>query len=290
MHDLVYALKRLAERHRDGSFATQANRKHMLMLCGEQLVASGYTQLQAAELKGRHINRLLALWQAQGIAPGTVKNRLSVLRWWATHIGKSSLLARRNAAYGVPQREMVAQASKARELPLDKVVRVRNAHVRMSLQLQRAFGLRREEALKIKPFQADHGDRLVLQASWTKGGRPREIPLRTLAQRAILDQAKALVTLKSASLIPAHRTYAQQLHAYEGHCRRAGLDKMHGLRHAYAQERFLDLTGFPCPAAGGPPREALTPAQREADYDARVLISTELGHGREAITAAYLGR
>ena len=31
-------------------------------------------------------------------------------------------------------------------------------------------------------------------------------------------------------------------------------------------------------------------AQREADYDARVLISAELGHGREVITAAYLGR
>src|SRR5207237_1105772 len=132
--------------------------------------------------------------------PGTVKNRLSVLRWWAAHIGKPGLLARSNAAYGVPQRETVAQASKARELPLDRVVRVRNAHVRMSLHLQRAFGLRREEALKIKPFQADHGDRLVLQASWTKGGRSREIPIRTLAQRAILDQAKALLRLTSAEL------------------------------------------------------------------------------------------
>ena len=26
------------------------------------------------------------------------------------------------------------------------------------------------------------------------------------------------------------------------------------------------------------------------DYDARVLISAELGHGREQITTAYLGR
>jgi hypothetical protein len=65
---------------------------------------------------------------------------------------------------------------------------------------------------------------------------------------------------------------------------------MHGLRHAYAQDRFLELTGFAAPAAGGPHREALTPAQREADYDARLIISAELGHGREAITAVYLGR
>jgi hypothetical protein len=82
----------------------------------------------------------------------------------------------------------------------------------------------------------------------------------------------------------------KQLRRYEAQCARAGLDKMHGLRHAYAQERFLELAGFACPAAGGPSREQLTPAQREADYDARVLISAELGHGREQITAAYLGR
>jgi integrase len=164
---------------------------------------------------------------------------------------------------------------------------VRDRYVRMSLYLQRAFGLRREEALKVKPFQADRGDRLVLQGSWTKGGRPREIPIRTVAQRAILDQAKALA--KRGALIPADKSYVEQLHRYEHWTRKAGLSHLHGLRHAYAQDRFLELAGFPCPAAGGPSRVQLTPVQREADYDARVWISAELGHAREAITRMYLG-
>jgi site-specific recombinase XerD len=290
MHDLTYALKRLAERYREGSYATQANRKNMLMLFGEQLAANGYKQMHAPELKGRHINRLLALWREQGVAPRTMENRLSVLRWWAKHIDNPGVLAKGNAPYGIPKRATVATASKARELPVDKLVRVRNAHVRMSLALQRAFGLRREEALKIKPHQADRGDKLVLQGSWCKGGRAREVPIRTLAQREVLDRAKALVKLKSASLIPADKTYAQHLHSYESQCARAGLDKMHGLRHAYAQDRFLELTGFPCPVMGGPTLATMTPAQVEADRDARVIISAELGHGREAITTAYLGR
>ena len=290
MHDLVYALKCLAEQHREGSFATQANRKHMLMLCGTQLVAAGYTRLHATELKGRHIQCLLALWQAQGVAPRTIENRLSVLRWWARHIDKAHVLAKGNAAYGIPTRAHVATASKARDLPLDHLVRVRNAHVRMSLHLQRAFGLRREEALKLKPFQADRGDRLVLQGSWTKGGRPREIPIRTLAQRELLDRAKAFVKRQSASLIPPDKTYAQHLHSYESQCVRAGLHKMHGLRHAYAQDRFLELAGFPCPVMGGPHASELTPEQRLVDAEAREIISSELGHGREAITEAYLGR
>jgi hypothetical protein len=291
MRHLVYELKQLAERHRAGSFATQANRKAMLMLMGEQLVKeAGYIHLHAYELKGRHVNKLLALWQEHGIATATIKNRMSVLRWWAQKIGNHGLLAKRNDHYGIPRRQTVATVSKARALPVEKLVKVRDPYVRMSLHLQRAFGLRREEAIKIKPYQADQGNTLVLQASWTKGGRPRDIPIRTEGQREVLDRAKALVRVKTGSLIPADKTYVEQLRRYESQTIRAGLDKMHGLRHAYAQERFLELTGFVCPAAGGPPHAQLTPVQREADYDARLVISAELGHGREAITAAYLGR
>jgi hypothetical protein len=65
---------------------------------------------------------------------------------------------------------------------------------------------------------------------------------------------------------------------------------MHGLRHAYAEARFLELTGFPAPSAGGPSRSQLTPLQQALDEDARLAISGELGHHREGITAAYLGR
>jgi hypothetical protein len=50
------------------------------------------------------------------------------------------------------------------------------------------------------------------------------------------------------------------------------------------------LAGFKAPAAGGPTRGELTPEQRQVDYRARMQISAELGHGREEITAVYLGR
>jgi hypothetical protein len=68
-----------------------------------------------------------------------------------------------------------------------------------------------------------------------------------------------------------------------------GLSKMHGLRHAYAQQRYLDLTGWPSPHGGGPSKEALTAAQQQIDLRARLAISRELGHVREQITAVYLG-
>ena len=66
--------------------------------------------------------------------------------------------------------------------------------------------------------------------------------------------------------------------------------KLHGLRHAYAQRRYEELTGWKAPAAGGPAAKSLTTDQRALDLKARVTISQELGHNREAISAVYLGR
>jgi hypothetical protein len=290
MHQITYEFKRLAETHREGSYATQHDRRKMLVAIGDELHNAGWKKMRAEDLKGRHVNRLLALWRAQALTTSTIKNRMAVLRWVARKVGNPGAIAPRNSTYGIPERETVARESKARELPPDVLARVRDRYVRMALELQRAFGLRREESIKLRPHQADHGDTLVLQGSWTKGGRERVIPIRTAAQRDVVDRAKALVKLKSAALIPADKKYVEQLRRYEHWTARVGLSKMHGLRHAYAQDRFLELTGFASPAAGGPHAADLTPVQREADYDARCLISEELGHSREAITAAYLGR
>jgi hypothetical protein len=63
---------------------------------------------------------------------------------------------------------------------------------------------------------------------------------------------------------------------------------MHGLRHAYAQNRYEELTGWRPPAAGGPRVRALTPEQRRIDQKARLTISLELGHERPQIVAVYV--
>ena len=89
---------------------------------------------------------------------------------------------------------------------------------------------------------------------------------------------------------PRSRSYIEHLKVYERECARAGLHKMHGLRHAYAQARYQALTGRPCPAAGGKTSQALTPAEKALDRTVRLEISRELGHEREQVTAVYLGR
>jgi hypothetical protein len=120
-------------------------------------------------------------WQRQGLAIGTIKNRLAVLRWWAEKVGRAWVLARDNAHYGIPERQYVATTSKACTVGAAELVKVRDPYVRMSLVLQQAFELRREESIKCQPAYADRGDRLVLKASWAKGKKAREIPIRTPA-------------------------------------------------------------------------------------------------------------
>ena len=121
-----------------------------------------------------------------------------------------------------------------------------------------------------------------------KGGRPREIPIRNDEQRALLTEAKSLAG--SGSLIPPDKSYVEQLRRFEHQCARAAIQRVHGLRHQYAQTRYRDLTGWPAPANGGPKSRQLSFEQRQVDRAARLTISRELGHEREQITAVYLGR
>jgi hypothetical protein len=240
-------------------------------------------------LKPKHVEKLVQRWLAENRSPGTIKNRMSALRWWAQKIGKENVVARSNMAYAIADRVFVTNVSKAKDLDPAQLERVRDLHIRVSLRLQAAFGLRREESIKIIPTWADRGDSLVLKDSWTKGGRAREIPIRTEAQRQLLQEAKALA--KGQSLVaPGYSTYRAYLRHFHKQCDRAGIRAFHCHRHGYAQARYQELTGWACPARGGPGSRDLGPEKKAIDLDARLTISHELGHNRESITAVYLGR
>ena len=288
MRDLNYQLKQLCYQNRDGSYATQAQRLWLLSLIANQLHSLGFRQMTLGSLKPKHVEALTQHWLTEGRAVATIKNRMTALRWWAMKVNRQNVIARSNDHYGIPDRQFVTNTNKAKAMTAEALAKVKDPHVRMSLELQHAFGLRREEAIKFIPSFADRGDHLALKDTWTKGGKAREIPIRTANQREVLDRAHRLAG--RGSLIPAGRNYVQQLRVYEGHTARAGLSKMHGLRHAYAQHRYEELTGWQCPAAGGPVSGALKPAEKSTDQEARHTISRELGHEREEITAVYLGR
>lgn len=163
------------------------------------------------------------------------------------------------------------------------------------LELARAFGVRREEAVK-----ADL-DRWVREATrhekinivdGTKGGRdaPRWINVGD-EQRQALQNAISARPADSRNLIAPHEHYVDVAIARSSELKQArdilkqyGLPGYHDSRAAYACARYEQITGYPAPAVAG---ERLAP--KPLDRQARATISAELGHGRIDVLVSYVG-
>ncbi|USE70935.1 integrase [Pseudoalteromonas maricaloris] len=307
MKKLNYQLKELTKHNRDGSFQTQGNRSRILQMTANQLHELGFRNLGARGLKEKHVNALVNRWQEEKLTPGTIKNRMAILRWWAGKIGKPSIIPKHNKLQStssdtrdlnIANRTYSNNANnKAKDLDQIKLNLVTDERIKVVLELQRAFGLRKEEALKFRPTQAirktSNGSTYIQFKAGTKGGKERVVHLSQEHstreyQVAVLDKAKLLAG--RGSMIPSDKSYKQGENIYRHQCQKAGLDNNHGLRHAYAQERYYQLTGWLAPKAGGPTSRQLTPEAKEVDQQARFTISKELGHEREQITVTYLGR
>ena len=136
MKDLNYQLSKLCRDNRDGGFSTQATRSRILDLIANQLQTLGFRRMPSTSLKPKHIDALLAHWREQRISVGTLKNRLSALRWWAKKVNKPSIIAKDNSVYGIGKRQYVAKQSKAQDLDEKKLSLISNEFVRLSIRLQ----------------------------------------------------------------------------------------------------------------------------------------------------------
>lgn len=290
---LEYQFNQMCNKHRDGSHATQANRKAMLKMIAEQLKSCGYNthRMTPNDLKGRHVNKLLELWRKDGVSTGTIKNRMVVVRWWAKKIGNAGAV-KTNDTYGIEKRVYVTNRDKSISLK-DLDLSQTDENIAQSLRLQDAFGLRREESMKFQPEFALDGQTIenakyiVLKPTWTKGKRGRTIPISNENQRKELRKAYALAQKNGGSMIPKEKSYKTHLASFERVTSALGVGQTHGLRHGYAQTRYRELMGFDCPAVGGP--RSLTADEIAKDKEIRMLISEELGHGRIGVTSIYLG-
>jgi len=297
MNRLTYELKIICKRNRDGSFATQHDRDRHLRLIAKQLTQLNFKNMGASSLKPKHVSALLVLWQSEvspltkkPISIGTIKNRMSVMRWWAEKINKQNVIPRTNKELGIPDRCLVPKENIAFSLASKKIDTL-PLHLRLSLRLQEHFGLRREESAKIIPWLAIRNAELVLSPSWTKGGRERSIPIVTEEQRQLIKDLERYVGANGkASLIPPSISYRQYLSHRQHHMASIGIRRSHGLRHQYAQQRYLALTnGFLPRRLGGLLVREMSEHEKRLDRSARLKISSELGHSRIEITRTYLG-
>lgn len=276
------------------SFASRADMKHMLNRCIKDLHEQGYKLAHINGLKPKHIHALVERWKEQGKSSATIKNYMAKLRKVATVLDKPQLVKPSNDDYKISRRSYAPAHNKA-------IYQIDFTHctdpmIRLSLEAQLLFGLRREESMKLVLSEAWQGECLKIKPSWTKGGVGRSIFLTNEQQREWLLNATQQVA-EGCSLIPKNRTYKQHLSHYQTQTKQMALSNCHGLRHAYAQRRYYELTqlfdptgkGLVCPIAGGKSSGLLKGEELVWDRRAREKISRELGHSRRAITKIYLG-
>ncbi len=229
---LKHSIHQLLKRKNVGSFATQADRKNILLRIADDLQKIGMLMPNIYSLKPKHVTALVKHWQEGGLSIRTIKNRMATVRFIFEATNKIAILPS-NDALGIERRNYKPRFNRALFNP--DFSKITDRHLYLSLQLQKAFGLRREECIKIQPHIADKGARLELLPSWCKGGRGRVLPILTVEQRFWLDEAKKIVKQIRASLIPKDKSFIQQRYIYDKQTERAGLKNLHGLRHAYAQ-------------------------------------------------------
>ena len=74
--------------NKDGSFATQSNRKAILLKVCNDLKQAGYNRVSAKNFGAKHCYILRDKWKSEGISTATIKNRLACIRWLGEKIGK----------------------------------------------------------------------------------------------------------------------------------------------------------------------------------------------------------
>lgn len=268
------------------------------MLGFRQLRELGCKLKDVRQFKGRHMRILVDHWVAEGLSASVIQNRISIFRSFCGWIGKPGMILpsvhyvtdpKRVTRSSIASRDHSWSAQGVDPVQVMDQVRQIEPWVAMALILQWALGLRVRESLMFRPWLADLGQ-LVDVTRGTKGGRQRTIKMTESRQRAVLDEAKAFVSGKDASIAPVALTLKQAKNRFYTVLRQAGITKQrgmtaHGLRHEFANAYFEAMAGYASPVRGGP-----KPVDKAVERHARLEVAESLGHSRESITTHYLGR
>jgi hypothetical protein len=168
--------------------------------------------------------------------------------------------------------------------------------------MQLAFGLRKKEALCVRPWISDqrdlgHAAFILYTRDGTNGGRQRLIPVEFEFQVRVLDYVKAHTAKRNSLGWRKTRrgkdaTLASNIKEYEACMGELGMTKAHGsvvtghgLRAEYAENCAL-LEGFVPGTLGGKAYQ-LSPEDLK---NAQVRVSERLGHSSPRKTMAYDGK
>ncbi|MGZ5151927.1 MAG: integrase domain-containing protein [Burkholderiales bacterium] len=299
-------------KQKEVSFKTRQERAQFLRRFFRDLRnASFKTVPDPRNLGGRHVTAMLAIWRQRRLAPSTIQTYLSFLRGFAQWIKKPGLIMRLGQ-YGFKpeeyERHEAADRDKswsARGIEIDALISSideYDRYVGAAMRLMRALGLRKKEAIMLRPHKCvlpfertglpphkKKADQYLRIANGSKGGRERFIPLELPERIAAIEHAQALAAIPDSHMGRPSHSLKQAMRRFDSVMKKFGITKKqlgvtsHGLRHEMLIDQFERLTGELPPVRGG----VKLPA--EIDTAARQEVAELAGHARKRASGAYLG-
>jgi len=301
-------------RHREVGEKTRSDYGFILQQCVTDLRDSRIYLESIADLSQKTVITLVRYWGELGHAEGTIQWRVSILRRFLAWIGKENIVPKGRVwrqtlqAHGIVAgtvgRSNIAELPKGwvdlgiDPKPIIAAVWKDEPVAGSCLEMMWAFGLRFNETVQNQPRLSDKGEYLSIWRG-TKGGRMREVPFSTIAekrawQHEVLERAKALADKHPKGTLSVRGlTLIQMKNRLRYLVRRYGVSKKelgispHGLRHQFGTDLFRDLTGLPAPVLEQVPHEVYVENAAKVRW-ALLEVSRQMGHERPSISAAYI--
>jgi integrase len=295
-----------------GSTKTRVNHLREVKKFVEELRKQGYGVKHWKNITNKHVGVVVDAWKDRGLANATMKEYLSGVRAVAERWGNDRI-SPKNSDFGIGKRTQVTNKdlSMSPEKYEFAVSDMKNGNdelnrIAAEMMLMRELGLRHEEARKFNPNRDVLSDGRIHVGVGTKAGRERWLQPDAITDkgREAIEYARSVIGDGRGLIKPGltekqwkDKTYRIVSNKY-GITKKESNNSFHGLRHAYAQERYERYTGFSCRCRFENREKFVENASSVAgdnwerlDHDARELLKSEMGHGpdRNDVIENYLG-
>jgi len=290
-----------------GSGKTVLNHRREAMRFADTLREQGFGVNKWCNVTNKHVGAVVDVWKSDGLSVATIKEYLSGVRAVAIAYGNDRIHPS-NAEFGLERRVYVDNRDKAipdtvYQTAVNRLGQGDENQQRLAAQItvMRELGLRHEEARKLNPDRALLRDGRIYIADGTKGGRDRVLHEPTARQIDAVRALRRFIGRHGNSMPDSMHERAWERYAYKqaarlGISRTACGASLHGLRHAYAQERYQQLAGFAPPCRFVDKKHFISNAfekcgddWRQGHIEAVALLTRELGHNRLEIISVYIG-
>lgn len=281
--NLLAQLKKLTRHNRQGSYKTRERYEEaMKRFC--QFLVQEYRLEKLENISPKHIHAYVTYMKQNGRKPATIKTELAAIRFWHDKLSRPRFTLPENSELSLERRQFGKVNRTWETAEFNKFLGVCWNHGREDYlaiaYLARHAGLRIHEAFRLDRVAAEHAIKSMQLTVKGKGGKVRTVPIVDgvcAALKPILSQTerghKLFVSGDSQTDTEIERMQ-QFVIRHRGEFQsgeRTYPLHIHGLRHTFAQEKYLNLV-----------------ASGHTEMAAKLEVSRLLGHNRPEVTNIYL--